>query len=45
MALREITDENLPPVADAWNRWFADHGAEKKAEFERLDWWQVRGDA
>ena len=45
MALREITDENLPPVADAWNRWFADHGAEKMAEFERLDWWQVRGDA
>lgn len=45
MALREITDENLPPVADVWNRWFADHGAEKMAEFERLDWWQVRGDA
>lgn len=45
MALREITDENLPPAADAWNRWFADHGAEKMAEFERLDWWQVRGDA
>jgi hypothetical protein len=45
MALREITDENLPPVADAWNRWFTDHGAEKIAEFERLDWWQVRGAA
>lgn len=43
MALREITDENLAPDAEAWNRWFADHGAEKLAEFERLDWWQVRG--
>ena len=45
MALREITDENLPSEADAWNRWFADHGAEKMAEFEHLGWWQVRGDA
>jgi hypothetical protein len=45
MALREITDENLPSEADAWNRWFADHGAEKMAEFEHLVWWQVRGDA
>lgn len=43
MALHEITDENLPPDADAWNHWFADHGAEKMAEFEHLDWWQVRG--
>jgi hypothetical protein len=44
MALREITDENLPADALAWNRWFAEHGSEKMAEFERLDWWQVRGD-
>jgi hypothetical protein len=44
MALREITDENLPADALAWNRWYAEHGAEKMAEFERLDWWQVRGD-
>jgi hypothetical protein len=44
MALHEITDENLPPHPDAWNHWFADHGAEKMAEFEHLDWWQVRGD-
>lgn len=44
MALREITDENSPADAVAWNRWYADHGADKMAEFERLEWWQVRGD-
>jgi HEAT repeat protein len=44
LALREITDENSPADALAWNRWYADHGAEKMAEFERLEWWQVRGD-
>ncbi len=44
MALREITDKNLPADAIAWNRWYADHGSEKMAEFERLEWWQVRGD-
>jgi HEAT repeat protein len=44
MALREITDENSPTDALAWNRWYTDHGAEKMAEFELLEWWQVRGD-
>jgi hypothetical protein len=44
MALQEITDENLPADALAWSRWYQDHGHEKIAEFERLDWWQVRGD-
>ena len=44
MALHEITDENAPGDAVAWNRWYADHGSEKMAEFERLEWWQVRGD-
>jgi len=44
LALREITDENLPADAVAWSRWYQDHGAEKMAEFERLDWWLVRGD-
>jgi hypothetical protein len=44
MALREITDANLPADALTWNRWYAEHGSEKMAEFERLDWWQVRGD-
>ena len=43
MALREITDENLPSDAQAWNRWHADHGVEKMAEFERMEWWRVRG--
>jgi hypothetical protein len=44
LALQEITDENLPADAPAWSRWYQDHGAEKMAAFERLDWWQVRGD-
>jgi hypothetical protein len=44
MALREITDENLPADAAAWSRWYQDHGAEKMGDFERLEWWQVRGD-
>jgi hypothetical protein len=44
LALREITDENLPADAIAWDRWYHQHGSEKMAEFERLDWWQVRGD-
>ena len=44
MALQEITDTNVSADALAWNRWYADHGAEKMAEFERLEWWQVRGD-
>jgi hypothetical protein len=44
LALQEITDENLPADAIAWSRWYQEHGAEKMAEFERLDWWQVRGD-
>ena len=44
MALHEITDENVPADADAWNRWHADHGAEKMDEFARIEWWQVRGE-
>lgn len=44
LALQEITDVNVPSEAPAWNRWYADHGADKMAEFERLEWWQVRGD-
>jgi len=44
LALQEITDENLPADATAWSRWYQEHGAEKISEFERLDWWQVRGD-
>ncbi|HKW61064.1 MAG TPA: HEAT repeat domain-containing protein [Candidatus Acidoferrum sp.] len=43
MALQEITDAAVPADAPAWNRWYADHGAEKMAEFGRLEWWQVRG--
>jgi hypothetical protein len=44
LALQEITDANVLADALAWNRWYADHGAEKMAEFGHLEWWQVRGD-
>jgi hypothetical protein len=44
MALSEITDENLPANASAWNDWYTQHGAEKLAQFEHQDWWRVRGD-
>jgi hypothetical protein len=44
LALREITDETLPADASVWQDWYRQHGAAKLAEFERLDWWRVRGD-
>jgi hypothetical protein len=44
MALREITDANVPSDPQAWKNWYGEHGAEKLSEFERLDWWKVRGD-
>ena len=44
LALREITDQTLPADASAWQHWYAQHGAEKMAEFEQADWWKVRGD-
>jgi hypothetical protein len=44
LALREITDANIPSDPLAWKNWYRDHGAEKLAEFEGRDWWQVRGD-
>jgi hypothetical protein len=44
MALHEITDANVPGDPQAWKNWYRDHGAERLAEFERLAWWQVRGD-
>jgi hypothetical protein len=44
MALREITDANVPADAAAWRNWYVAHGAEKMAEFEKIDWWKVRGD-
>jgi len=44
LALQEITDVNLPADALAWSRWYQERGAEKMAEFERLEWCQVRGD-
>ena len=44
MALREITDANVASDPQAWRNWYQAHGSEKMAEFERLDWWKVRGD-
>ncbi|HXY07709.1 MAG TPA: HEAT repeat domain-containing protein [Terriglobales bacterium] len=44
MALREITDESLAADASAWRNWYTQHGDEKMAEFEKMDWWKVRGD-
>jgi hypothetical protein len=44
LALQEITDQNLPADPLVWSRWYEEHGSEKMAEFERLEWWQVRGD-
>jgi HEAT repeats len=44
VALREITDQTLPADISVWRKWYAQHGAEKMAEFEQLDWWKVRGD-
>jgi HEAT repeats len=44
LALSEITDQTLPADASAWRDWYTQHGAEKLAEFEQIDWWKVRGD-
>jgi HEAT repeats len=44
MALREITDANVPSDPQTWQAWYGQHGAAKLAEFERLDWWRIRGD-
>jgi hypothetical protein len=44
LALGEITDESLPAQASAWQDWYRLHGADKMAEFTRLEWWRVRGD-
>jgi hypothetical protein len=44
LALHEITDENLPNDASAWQAWYDQHGSEKLVQFEQADWWQVRGD-
>jgi len=44
MALREITDANVPNDPQAWRNWYSERGAQKVSEFEQLDWWKVRGD-
>ena len=45
MALREITDENLPADATTWRNWYMGKGDAKcLLQFTALDWWQVRGD-
>ena len=44
MALHEITDANISADPQAWKNWYRDHDSQKLAEFERLEWWQFRGD-
>jgi hypothetical protein len=44
VALREITDANVPSDPQAWKNWYGSYGAGKLAEFEKLDWWRVHGD-
>jgi hypothetical protein len=44
LVLREITGENFPGDAGVWRHWYAAKGPIRRAEFEALDWWQVRGD-
>jgi len=44
MALHEITNANVPSDPQAWRNWYHDHGSEKLAQFEKLDWWKVNGD-
>ena len=44
MALREITDENLPDDPAAWSSWYKYRADAKRSQFAALDWWQVRGD-
>ncbi|OLE13325.1 MAG: hypothetical protein AUG89_05360 [Acidobacteria bacterium 13_1_20CM_4_56_7] len=44
LALHEITDEKLANDASVWQNWYDQHGNEKLVEFEKADWWRVRGD-
>ncbi|HWF37509.1 MAG TPA: HEAT repeat domain-containing protein [Candidatus Acidoferrales bacterium] len=44
LALRGITDENLPADAAAWRQWYAANARAKQAQFAALEWYQVRGD-
>jgi hypothetical protein len=44
MALHEITDMNLANDPQVWRNWYRDNGAEKLAEFQDLEWWQVHGE-
>jgi len=44
MALREITTTTPGRRCSVWQDWYAQHGTEKMAEFERADWWRVHGD-
>jgi hypothetical protein len=44
LALREITDAQLPADAAAWQDWYTQNAAEEMTKFEQMDWWIVRGD-
>ena len=44
LALRGITDANLPADSAAWRQWYAANARAKQAQFAALEWYQVRGD-
>lgn len=44
LALRDLTDQNLPDDSVVWRKWYQEHGAENLAQVEKLNWWEVRGD-
>jgi hypothetical protein len=44
MTLNGITDASVPSKPEAWRKWYEDHGSEKMQEFQKLEWYQVRGD-
>ena len=44
MALTGITDASVQPNVEAWRKWWEEHGIEKTEAFNRLAWYEVRGD-
>ena len=44
MTLNGITDASVPSNANAWRKWYEEHGGGKEREFESLPWYQVKGD-
>jgi HEAT repeat protein len=44
MTLNGITDASVASNAEAWHRWYEEHGVQKMREFENQPWYQVKGD-